>query len=94
VTLFAAFVEVSTGGPLPDGVTLLTGVPDQLQAQLSPAGNDGFTSLDFLPVAGNGRYQGLVHFWEAGKWVVTVRFRDAAGDWHIFPAGAITVVDS
>jgi hypothetical protein len=94
VTLFAAFVEVSTGGPLPDGVTLLTGVPDQLQAQLSPAGNDGFTSVDFLPVAGNGRYQGLVHFWEAGKWVVTVRFRDAAGDWHIFPAGAITVVDS
>ncbi len=89
-TVRAAFVAAESGAPLPEGVTLVDGLPDKLEAAFFA--RVGVTSVTLTPV-GHGRYEGKATLWSVESWTARISFL-AAGDRAVsFVAGVLQAVD-
>jgi hypothetical protein len=85
-TLRATFVDADTGAPLPENVSLVDGLPAELEADLfAPAGVSGRT----LKSVGHGVYQGPVKLFSAQTWTVRISFTDANGKLITFASGTL-----
>jgi hypothetical protein len=71
-TVRVTIVDAETGAPLPEGVTLQDGLPDEMDASFFLA-QDGVTSTTLTP-AGHGIYAGSASFFGPGTWTVQIDF--------------------
>lgn len=78
-TLYAEFVDVHTGAPIPGGVTLPNGAPDTIAISLLPANGSGVTTTKLLP-DGDGTYSGTATVWLADVWQINANYDGDGSD--------------
>jgi hypothetical protein len=89
VPVEAEFVAVGDGEPLPEGVGLRDGMPDELRVSFNASGS-GVTS-ETLVLNDQGVYEGEVSFWAAGDWEATAEMRYSDTNRIDISAGVVTV---
>ncbi len=89
VAVIARFVEVESGDPLPESVTLREDIGDELRAVFT-SGASGATTTT-LQINDEGSYQGTVSFWSTGPWEITVEIPTEEGGRVRVGAGTVNV---
>jgi hypothetical protein len=85
--LLVAFVELATGSPMPDGVSLVGGLPEDMEVACYAHG----VTTRVLASVGHGTYGGTVRLWSPGTWQVWVSMPLADGTSASFETGSLDV---